>query len=116
MPTLSVEPPHFSAAVVAVTLDTVITPGWVGDDTSAPNTAGGATTSSPPAIIEMARQCLPRGRHDCLPRPTLRTRDERSAPIIRGNAFQEPDCDCAVDLGEACSRGPSTAPTVPANY
>src|SRR6478672_2170248 len=82
MPTLSVEPPHFSAAVVAVTLDTVITPGWVGADTSAPNTADGATTHSPPATIEMTRQRLPQGRPECPPRRTLRTRDVRSAPII----------------------------------
>src|SRR6478735_2240224 len=86
MPTLSVEPPHFSTAVLAVTLDTVITPGWVGADTSAPNTAEGATMRSPPATTEMTRQRLLRTR---LPHTTRGTRDERSAPIIRSSTFQE---------------------------
>src|SRR6476469_11183527 len=82
MPTLSVEPPHFSTALLAGTLDTVTTPGWVGADTSAPNTDDGATTHSPPATIEMTRQRLAQWRLDCPPRRSLRTRDVRSAPII----------------------------------
>src|SRR6478752_2884866 len=113
MPTLSVELPHFSAAVVVVTLDTVTTPGWVGAETSAPNTADGATTHSPPATIEMTRQRLLQGRLGCPPRRTLRTRDVRSAPIIPTLPSRS-----RVVIGPSTSarREPPVARTVAANY